>query len=176
MKLILVFWIGIIWTPLIQANISIDGKRFYRLLREEIQKVGDPGKWMEACTEEEHLLAAVIVAEAGLEGIGQMAVAEVIQVRCRERNLSPGDVVRQKYQFSCLNSRSPDALIQKMKPHPEYLIALKLARITCRAPDLFPNITRGANHYHANWIKPPYWAKNHEPVAIIGNHVFYRIH
>ena len=34
------------------------------------------------------------------------------------------------------------------------------------------DFTKGAEHYHARWIKPE-WAVGHTPVAEIGDHIFY---
>jgi spore germination cell wall hydrolase CwlJ-like protein len=32
-----------------------------------------------------------------------------------------------------------------------------------------------ADHYFADYIKPPYWARGKKPVALIGKHKFYRL-
>jgi spore germination cell wall hydrolase CwlJ-like protein len=32
-----------------------------------------------------------------------------------------------------------------------------------------------ANHYYADYIKAPYWAKGEKPVAKIGRHIFYKL-
>ena len=37
------------------------------------------------------------------------------------------------------------------------------------------DITLGANHYFANWIDTPSWAKGHKPTVEIGKHRFYKL-
>lgn len=34
--------------------------------------------------------------------------------------------------------------------------------------------TSGSTHYHALWMGKAWWAKDYQPVKIIGNHIFYR--
>jgi spore germination cell wall hydrolase CwlJ-like protein len=129
---------------------------------------------------ERTVLAAVIVAEAGGEGVkGMEAVYEVIWMRGVERKRSLYAVVTQRKQFSCLNSTTTTELVQRMSQHSRYkwvrdelLKFPSLTVHTCPAHLLALNTTR-ANHYHAKGVTP-YWAKNKTPV-IIGNHLFYRI-
>jgi len=129
---------------------------------------------------ERTVLAAVIVAEAGGEGVkGMEAVYEVIWMRGVERKRSLYAVVTQRKQFSCLNNTTPAKLVHKMSQHSRYkwvrdelLKFPPLTVHTCPAHLLALNTTR-ANHYHAKGVSP-YWAKKQTPV-IIGNHLFYRI-
>jgi hypothetical protein len=120
------------------------------------------------------IVAAVLVAEAATEGEGMIAVAEVIHNRTVTLGLSPLQVVTQKFQFSCLNGKSTDALLIKMRSHPKFPIALELATLVYFAPEKLPGLAHGATHYHATWIKTPYWAQQKKPVARIGQHIFYR--
>jgi spore germination cell wall hydrolase CwlJ-like protein len=32
-----------------------------------------------------------------------------------------------------------------------------------------------ADHYFADYIQPPYWARGKKPVAIVGKHKFYKL-
>ena len=36
-----------------------------------------------------------------------------------------------------------------------------------------PDITKGATHYHAKYVKP-YWAKSLSPTVSLGSHIFYK--
>jgi spore germination cell wall hydrolase CwlJ-like protein len=36
-----------------------------------------------------------------------------------------------------------------------------------------PDITKGATHYHARYVKP-YWAKSLTPTVSFGSHIFYK--
>ena len=129
---------------------------------------------------EREVLASVIVAEAGGEGVkGCEAVYEVIWMRGVERKRSLYAVVTQRKQFSCLNNTTPTMLVQKMSQHSRYKWVrdelLKFPPLTVHTcPEhLLPLNTTRANHYHAKGVTP-YWAKNKTPV-VIGNHLFYRI-
>jgi hypothetical protein len=49
-----------------------------------------------------------------------------------------------------------------------------LSRSICKEWKLVQSFTGGANHYHANSVKP-YWIKGKTPTKIIGNHLFYKL-
>lgn len=84
------------------------------------------------------------------------------------------------FQFSCWNSRDPNCqYIQAATvADPAFADAIQVAQRAMQADD--PDPTKGATHYHtveapkgaSEW--PPRWAQGHEPVATIGDHVFYK--
>lgn len=123
---------------------------------------------------EKKVVYVCLAAEARGEGEeGVYAVACVIEQRSRLRNLSISSVCLQPYQFSCFTNRSIsdlDFLLDKKGPIFDYILEL------VQNWDLVdPKRMLEADHYHANTIKPPYWAKNQTPVKVIKNHIFYKL-
>jgi spore germination cell wall hydrolase CwlJ-like protein len=121
---------------------------------------------------DEELLAAVLIAEAGGEGeVGIRAVYEVIQNRVIERDLTPAQIVRQRFQFSCLNVETESSLVARARQHPQWGFALRTVHAHRRT-----DLVKGANHYYAPALGPrPYWSRGLEPVAVIGGHSFFKL-
>ncbi len=120
------------------------------------------------------VVAAVLLAEARGEGeTGMVAVAEVIRRRADQQGVSPLSVVKPG-AFSSLNGKSHDQIVKEFEKHPLFPQAVRIARTTYNEPQKMRNITRGATHF-TNKKETPYWAVNQTPVAVIGNHAFYRL-
>jgi len=118
------------------------------------------------------VVALTILAESRGEGRdGMAAVACVISQRAINRNLTPEQVCLQKWQFSCWNGKSESDLEHLYKtPQAEYALYLE-ANI-----DRMNRAKVGyADHYYAEYIKAPYWAKGRKPVARLGKHIFYKL-
>ncbi len=114
-------------------------------------------------------VAVTILAEARGEGqAGMYAVACVIQVRAKERKLTPEQVCLQKSQFSCNNKGIQVKLLDQSQ---EAGYARLLAAAIGRLDESFVG---GANHYHTISVKPK-WSKGVKPVREIGNHKFYKL-
>ena len=97
--------------------------------------------------------------------VGQHAVAHVTLNRARERGQRICDVVFDPYQFSW-TIKDP-----KVKDETAWRTALRVARTAYRAgPKADP--TRGANHYHATYVRPR-WAAGMAKTVRIGQHIFY---
>jgi len=129
---------------------------------------------VEGSTYGQQVLAAVLMAEARGEGeMGMRAVAEVVRRRADVNGTSPLGVLRPG-AFTSLNGTSHKALIRKHRNHPLFGKALEIARITYNDPERLGNRTRGATHF-THKEERPYWAEGHRPVAVIGNHAFYRL-
>jgi N-acetylmuramoyl-L-alanine amidase len=127
-----------------------------------------------AATYGQEVLAAVLLAEARGEGeTGMRAVAEVVRRRADERGVSMLSVLKPG-AFSSLNGTTRDALLRRFHRHPQFPDALKLARLAYNQPSALGNLTRGANNFTHKREKP-YWSAGHRPVAVIGNHAFYRL-
>lgn len=118
------------------------------------------------------IVALTLLAEARGEGKdGMAAVACVINQRAINRNLTAEQVCLQRWQFSCWNGKKEADLAplyeSKMAPWALYLerniMRMNRAKIG------------NADHYYADYIKPPYWAKGKQPVAKIGRHTFYQL-
>jgi len=118
------------------------------------------------------VVALTILAEAqGEKEAGMAAVACVIAQRAINRNLTHEQVCLQKWQFSCWNGKSEADLKHLYKtPQAKYALYLE-ANI-----DRMNRAKVGyADHYYADYIKPPYWAKGRKPVAKIGQHIFFNL-
>jgi len=84
------------------------------------------------------------------------------------------DVFLKKEQFSCWNERDPNYkkvvdLTWEDAENYELNSAFKLAINWWVAGE---DITRGATHYHADYVTP-YWAVGKVPCAVIGGHKYY---
>lgn len=118
------------------------------------------------------VVALTILAEARGEGKeGMAAVACVIAQRAENRSITPEKVCLQKWQFSCWNGKSGSDL--------DHLYKSPMADWALYLEENIRNMNRAkigfADHYYADWIKAPYWAKGQKPVAVIGKHKFYRL-
>ncbi len=128
---------------------------------------------------QQRAVAAVLMGEARSEGVrGMTAVAEVIHQRAVEKGRTPLQVVSARrgriHAFSCVNGTTLDRLIRRFSRQPVYQEALQLAQEVCEDPERLPGITMGANHF-TRATERPYWAKGSQPVAVIGQHAFYRL-
>ena len=126
------------------------------------------GETCEATNYEQDIVISTIILEAGGEyKAGALeAIYEVIINRAKKRNLTPAEVCLQRKQFSCWNNLTIDDGINIAKNHKRWAIAKNiLGKET--------NYTKGADHYHADYVTP-YWAKSMEKTMVIGRHIFYK--
>lgn len=132
---------------------------------------------------EADILARTIWGEARGEGTaGMQAVAAVVINRVAVAQRRGGywwgngvaQVCQKPYQFSCWNK--DDANFRKIVAvgvdDPQFAAAVRMACTMIMGRGHDP--TGGATHYHAAGITP-YWTRGHQPAAIIGRHIFYRI-
>jgi len=122
-------------------------------------------------TDEQQVLALTLLAEARGEGVqGMEAVAMVVKQRMTNRSQTAKQVCLAPKQFSAWNGRSKSDL--------EYLwrspAASDAVGVVRRFSQLDPADIGHADHYCTVKITP-YWALNQQPVAVIGNHKFYRL-
>ena len=106
---------------------------------------------------------------------GQVAVANVTLNRVAS-NKWPNDVcsvVKQGYvkgksncQFSWFCDGKPDTPTDTVAWARSVLVANDVMM------GYIPDITKGATHYHAKYVKP-YWAKSLTPTVSFGSHIFY---
>jgi spore germination cell wall hydrolase CwlJ-like protein len=113
--------------------------------------------------------------EAGGEGrVGMEAVAEVIFNRADKRKLTPYDVVMQRLQFSCVNGRTAEEVVQigtRRWPN-QFADAENMVRDFSVGRKT--RHTGGADHYYAHKKVNPSWASRLTTTAVIGNHTFLR--
>jgi hypothetical protein len=127
-----------------------------------------------AASFEERLIAAVLMAEARGDGVmGMTAVGEVIANRARKRQMPPGLVVQQPYQFSPLNRVKPHELIMRYAKMPLYREALRIATTVVQTPAELPGLVAGADHFEHIRAPIPRWARERRPVAVVGGHRFW---
>ena len=113
--------------------------------------------------------------DAGLMGL--IAVGNVVMNRVQKggwfgRTIT--EVCQKPYQFSCWLRNDPNAaMIAKVTEDDQlYRICLMVSENVMEG--LWPDLVKGADHYHAVGIKPA-WSVGSQVVARIGNHVFYRL-
>ena len=122
------------------------------------------------------ICATALVMEAGGEGrIGMELVWQVVWERVASKRWpdTPVKVLLQPKQFSCFNNVSLGRAITTAQKHPRWRDALGIVS----APPVYrPSVNaRGCNHYHATYIKKPYWARGVEPQLTYKRHHFYRL-
>ncbi|UTW53969.1 cell wall hydrolase [Kordiimonas sp. SCSIO 12610] len=134
--------------------------------------------------------ARIAWGEARGEGAaGMHAVINVMQNRAETEGRfgnSLAEVSTRPRQFSAFNKDDPstpfvdegdpnrELLLNVTDDDPEFRIAVALA--TQAVDGKLPDLTNGADHYHARNIALPSWVRNSPNAtvsAIIGNHIFY---
>ncbi len=128
---------------------------------------------------EDRVVAAVLMGEAWSEGVrGMVAVAEVVHQRSLDKQQSWYRVVTLRngpvHAFSCLNGTTPDALVRKFHREKDFQTALGVVRAVRQGQHPFAGITRSATHFTLARERAP-WAKDLQPVAVVGRHAFYRM-
>jgi N-acetylmuramoyl-L-alanine amidase len=125
------------------------------------------------------ILARTIYGEArGESDAGKAAVAWVIKNRAEAGGWWGDDIVEvclKPYQFSCWNRNDPNrSVIEKLsaKGNPLFLKCVDIAREVLARQ--ISDVTQGANHYHADGVKPK-WAIDKYFTVAIGNHRFYKL-
>lgn len=122
-------------------------------------------------TDEQQVLALTLLAEARGEGVqGMEAVAMVIKQRMTNRSQTAKQVCLAPKQFSAWNGRSR-AELEYLWRSPAAPEAIGVVR---RFDELDPSVIDYADHYCTVQITP-YWALDQQPVAVIGNHKFFRL-
>ena len=121
---------------------------------------------------QQKVVAITILAEARGEGdSGMGAVAAVIAQRAIDRKQTWQKVCLAKWQFSCWNGKKISDL-DHLLDVPQAEMAIYLAKNMHR---IDRSKIGNANHYYADYIKAPYWAKGEKPVKKIGHHIFYKL-
>jgi len=125
------------------------------------------------------LVASCAVLEAASDGPdGMQAVLNVIHNRAGGDIHRVVGVVAQPKQFTALNratrSRHPDygPVIERATNDPSFSLAYDL--VVLMEQGKLPDITGGADHYHADHGERPYWTESMTLSARIGDHLFYR--
>lgn len=115
-------------------------------------------------------------AQVGLAAF--IVIANVVMNRFKEKKKygpSLTEICLKPWQFSCWNKNDPNfSLIQEetLSEVSLFHIAQKVARKVSYG--LWPDLTRGSNHYHATYCQPS-WAQVGELKLRLGGHMFYRL-
>jgi len=120
----------------------------------------------------QRIVALTLLGEARGEGAsGLYRVACVIQQRQLNRALSAQAVCLERRQFSCWNGRGPSSKLLKSKAAPD---AVALAHTLVAGKKLRRQVVGFADHYCTRNTFPK-WARGKKPVAVWGNHKFFRL-
>jgi spore germination cell wall hydrolase CwlJ-like protein len=119
-------------------------------------------------TYSQNIIAQTLLGEARGEGeAGMYAVACVIQRRVINRGMTAHKVCLQSKQFSCWNDgKESNSLDTTQGIYAKYL-AINLHRLQL-------SYVKDADHY-CTLRTHNYWTKGRKPVAVIGNHKFYKL-
>lgn len=127
-----------------------------------------------------NLLARTIWGEARGEGYtGMQAVANVVMNRVERPGWwghSVPTVCLKPWQFSCWNADDPNLpKVQSVTlDDPNFVTATEIAQAAIDGT--LPDITNGATSYKESSLKWPHdWGLEVRPLAVIGNHSFYRL-
>lgn len=87
------------------------------------------------------------------------------------------EVCQKAYQFSCWNPSDPNSyLIRSIKVDQDDIFKLTQRVAQGITKENWPDLTKGANHYHASWLsRYPDWSQGHKVVCRIGQHLFYKL-
>tara|TARA_B100000902_G_scaffold236234_1_gene223820 strand:- start:3335 stop:3727 length:393 start_codon:yes stop_codon:yes gene_type:complete len=102
----------------------------------------------------------------------QIAVAEVTLNRV-DSNRYPNTVcgvVKQYKQFSWYWDERSDKPYEK----DAFKKSLRIAERMLKERDYYSVVGTEATHYHASYIKTPYWAKKFKRLKKVGSHIFYK--
>lgn len=131
-------------------------------------------------TAEFECLAKNIYYEARHESLlGQVAVGLVTVHRVNSRRFPSNicAVVQQGGENTlhrCQFSWYCDGLSDNPKEQVAYQLAQQVAEMVLDPATVIPDFTRGADHYHADYIQTPCWATRMQKVAHVDTHIFYR--
>jgi len=129
-------------------------------------------------TNERDVLARTLWAEARGEGRhGMQAVANVIMRRVAFPRWWGRDVIgvcQAPWQFSSWNPDDVNRakLLAVTESDPQFRVALELAELALAGE--LNDLTNSADHFHTHAVSPA-WSVGVEPVAVLGNHRFFRL-
>lgn len=121
-----------------------------------------------------HCLSLNVYHEArGEPFIGQVAVAQVTVRRAKRDPAKVCEAVYSRGQFSWASGQL--GLVKPDMMDPAWQRAGRAAALALRwgLGERLPDYSRGATHYHADYVKP-YWARAKTQTAKIGRHIFWR--
>lgn len=130
----------------------------------------------ESLSEEGRCLAQAVYFEARSEPLeGQLAVAQVVLNRAGKPNY-PDTICGVVFQNEALRHRCQfsfacDGLSDQPYEEEAWDLATRIAFVALTGR--WEDITDGADHYHANYVRPS-WSDHLMPTSQHGSHIFYR--
>lgn len=129
------------------------------------------------------VLARTIFGEArgepleGMEAVASVVLNRVAIAQKRGKYWWGNSIIQvcqKPYQFSCWNRNDPsyNRLNTVTLKNDTFKKCVRIA--THAANGTLWDCTKGATHYHADYVSP-YWAKGEKPVRTIGRHIFYKL-
>ena len=90
---------------------------------------------------------------------------------------SIAEVCQRPYQFSCWRKNDPNyVIITRMQYGDDKIFDLCYEVAKNVLAGQWPDLTEGANHYHASWMKIyPAWSLGRTPTKRMGQHIFYKL-
>jgi spore germination cell wall hydrolase CwlJ-like protein len=128
----------------------------------------------------DELLARCIYGEArGEPDCGKVAIVNVVFNRTGDGKDWNGNDIRsvilKPYQFSCFNADDPNFVQLRANSIHGNLYAFCRTIAMLALDDVFRDLTGGATHYYAAWLKqPPSWAAKMRHTVKIGSHLFFK--
>lgn len=115
--------------------------------------------------------------QAGIEAVASVILNRVCIAQAKGGYWWGTDVIsvcQKPYQFSCWNKSDPSysKLIAVTERNKYFVQCLMITRRALAGQ--IRDITRGATHYHADYVSP-YWIKGETPTLTIGRHIFYKL-
>lgn len=117
--------------------------------------------------------------EYGSSGPGALiAVANVILNRFKRAGRygkTMTEVCLKPRQFSCWNQNDPNRILiqnENLETDPLFNICLVVVKKVIEG--VWPDLTRGSDHYHASSCLP-YWARSRKVKLHLGRHIFYKL-
>lgn len=148
----------------------IDWRLFVNEMTTEQESIINPSMLLRV-----FILALAIYRESSGEPFpGKLAVGQVIETRVQDRRWPDNyrDVILQPWQFSAFNKKDPNVTRFPAENEQAWAESVRAAQLVLNSDDDF---ARGANHYFADYIEPPNWAKGKDPVLKIGRHIFVKL-
>jgi N-acetylmuramoyl-L-alanine amidase len=113
----------------------------------------------------------------GMQGIAHTIINRVITAQKKKQYWWGNTIIevcQKPFQFSCWNKDDPNyqQLIAIRESDPIFMLAKQTSSRVILG--FVPDVTNGADHYHARNILP-HWARGQIPVARIGRHIFYKL-
>ena len=127
-------------------------------------------------TQGQKTVALTILGEARGEGkAGMYAVACVIAQRSINRHLTPAQVCREAWQFSCWNKNDPNRakLPTLLQTHPMRHYAIALAQNLNKLDRRY--VSYADHYFNPTGIRTPDHLRGKKVVRSVGRHLFYRL-